>query len=382
MQLKLTARILLISGLICLAIGSNKIARADYGNSVTFSISPSFFKVNINPGEVWSSSLKIINNNGYSVTVYAQVVDFKSGDTGGVEFIKSVDSPDADKVSLSRWISVSQNPFNIEAFGNVDIPFTINTPLNADPGGHYSAIIVGNEPVDQATGTGSKILISSKLAALILARISGNITEQGEIREFSTSKLFSKDLSTDFNIRFANSGNVHLHPQGEIKISNIFGQVRGSLPVNQKLDFGNILPNSTKKWEINWQGQSSVWDAGLMKAELSLSYGEEAKQSAVKSIYFWTVSLKPTLIVVSTILFFILFFIFLIKRYIRKSVYLMKEQAGLISKKKTSSKFFPPSAETNFSALKKTKASTGTKGLVINMRDVTSDSSHNDRNKN
>ncbi|MEI8361026.1 MAG: hypothetical protein WCG01_02775 [bacterium] len=304
-------------------------AEAQSAQGLALSISPPLYKVNLNPGEAWGSVVKVINNNPYEMMVYAQVLDFKSGEQGGVEFIKNNLSDQAtstDKFALSQWVNITSEPVRIPAFGSQDVQFTIATPANASPGGHYAAIMVGTEPPDN-TGGGSNIKVSSKLASLILARVSGDVIEKGDIKEFSVGKSVSADLKADFNVIFENSGNTHLQPKGEISITNIFGQKRATIMVNNQADYGNVLPNSVKRWQFNWQGDSSLFDAGLMKADLLMTYGGDTKESLVRTIYFWTFSMKPTLIVLGVIIIPLLLIIFIIRLYIRRSINNLREQA-------------------------------------------------------
>jgi len=288
-------------------------------DGMMLSITPPLFKINMKPGEKWASTVKIVNNNNYAITISANVVDFKSGADGGVEFLKDIKKDSEEKIYLSQWVEITTDPISVSANTSAEIPFAINLPPNAGPGGHYAAILLGNSDGSKQDGTNVKI--TSKLASLLLVRVAGDIVEKGEIREFSNSRYFGKSLDAEFTVRFANDGNVHLHPQGEIRVYNMFGQLRHTIPINQDPNFGNILPNSEKKWSnLKWQGQSSIYDAGLMRAELLLSYGDENKQSEVSEVTFWAINLRPTLAVLGTVILFILLLVWLVRRYIRKSI--------------------------------------------------------------
>lgn len=306
-------------------------AQAQTASGLALSISPPLFKVSLNPGEAWGSVVKVVNNNAYEMVVYAEVLDFKSGAQGGVEFIQNNISAEAtatDKFALSQWINITHEPIKIAPFGSQDLTYTIATPNNASPGGHYAAIMIGTQP-PSVSGEGSKISVSSKLVSLILARVSGDVVESGDIKEFSVSKAISSDLKNNFNVIFENSGNTHLQPNGQITVTNIFGQKRATILVNKQADFGNVLPNSIKRWQFDWQGESSLFDAGLMKADLIMTYGSDSKQSLVRSMYFWTFSLKPTLIVLGSVIIPLLLIILIIRLYIRRSIDNMRAEVAI-----------------------------------------------------
>ncbi|NTW22409.1 DUF916 domain-containing protein [Candidatus Falkowbacteria bacterium] len=344
-------------------------------SSMILSITPPLFKVNMKPGEVWSSVVKVVNNNAYPVTVYTQVADFKSGESGGVEFVKNEPDAAGKGYTLSQWLEITSEPIDIGAFSSQDIPFKVMLPQTADPGGHYAAILVGNKPIDNTAG--SVVKISSKLASLLLVRVAGEVVEKGDVREFSTSKGFSKKTEADFTVRFINKGNVHLRPEGEVKITNMFGQTRGVIAINKKSEFGNVLPDSEKKWEFNWKGESSIWDAGRMKAELFLSYGEEGKQSEVRKINFWVVNLKPTLAVAGSLLFIVMMTIFLIRRFIRKSIGKARMEAEAVA-----GRLGRTLPQTEARSLPTAKTPAGKMdGVVVNLRDANTNNLNNKTTK-
>jgi hypothetical protein len=309
-------------------------ASAQESAALKLSITPPLFKVNMNPGETWSSVVKLVNNNSYPVTVYAEVLDFKSGPAGGVEFIKD-SAGGSDKNSLSGWVDINREPLTIAPQQSAELPFFIKLPADADPGGHYAAILAGSKPpADKPEG--SAIKISSMLASLILVRVSGEVVERGEIREFSVDKSVSGDLSAKFKVTFANTGNTHLVPQGEIKLTNFWGETRAIFPISQKSSFGNVLPDSVKEWEFEWHGSSTIMDTGRMRADLVIGYGEEATQTDARTIYFWTLALKPMATALGIIILILLGIILLIRRYINKSLRQVRAQAETLMQKEKS----------------------------------------------
>ena len=330
MNIKIT-KISIISLLIIIILFNIKPILAQNSNNIALTITPPLIKINMNPGETWSSSIKIINNNAQKLTVYTQVLDFKGDDKGGVKFIKDYNnelSKNERSHLLSQWIEINQEPINLEPYQSNDIFFTIKVPEQAEPGGHYAAILTGTKATKKIE-EGSSIGISSMLTSLIMLKINGEINEKGRIEEFSTDKKFYQTPEIDFTVRFANLGNVHLQPQGEIIIYNFLGKVKKTIPINQKSDFGNVLPDNTRKWQFNWKGENSLLDMGRFKADLVLTFGEEAKQNSFQTLYFWVINLKPILIILSILLFFLFLIIYFTRLYIKKSVAMVQKQVEL-----------------------------------------------------
>jgi hypothetical protein len=316
--------------LLLMLSSAGRNAQAEAVNGLALSISPPLFKVELDPGQAWASMVKVVNNNPYEMTVFAQVLDFKSGAQGGVEFISNEiirTATATEKFALSQWVNITDQPIKVAPFGSQEVIFSIATPPNAAPGGHYAAIMIGTQPPSKSD-SGSNIKVSSKLASLILARVSGEVVEQADIKEFSASRYFSADLKNKLSVIFENSGNTHLRPRGEITVYNIFGQKRRSILINNLADYGNVLPNSTKRWEFDWQGESSLFDAGLLRADLNMNYGEDDKQSLVRSISFWSFDLKPTLVVIAVIFVPLILIVLLIRLYIKHSIASIRSQVA------------------------------------------------------
>ena len=51
--------------------------------SLSLSITPPLIKNSIEPGQVWKSSIKLVNNNPEELKAYVQIKDFTSGEENG-----------------------------------------------------------------------------------------------------------------------------------------------------------------------------------------------------------------------------------------------------------------------------------------------------------
>ena len=92
-----------------------RIAHAQSANGVSVTITPPLIQLSIGPGESWTSALKVVNNNDFDMTYYAQVVDMQaSGENGGSKFIPLVDEnqndPTYQSFALARWIQLRPSP--------------------------------------------------------------------------------------------------------------------------------------------------------------------------------------------------------------------------------------------------------------------------------
>jgi hypothetical protein len=289
-------------------------------NGLSLSVSPTLFEMAAQPSQVWNSSVKVINNNPQELTVYASVVNFApQGESGEGKFLPVFEGGEEGS-TLAQWVSITEDPIVIPAEQSTAIPFTVTVPEDAAPGGHFAAILVGTRPVD--TQKAIQVRTSQIVTSLFFVRIAGDVTEDGIIREFRTVNTFVDTPKADFELRFENKGNVHLQPQGQIVVTNMWGKERGIIPINRQTHFGNVLPESIRKFEFTWTGEPSISDIGRYKAELTLAYGEEGRKFVSGVTHFYVIPVKGLVIVLGTLLAFVLFASWSIKMYVRKMLYL------------------------------------------------------------
>lgn len=293
-------------------------ARPDDG--LALSITPPLIKNNVNPGQIWKSSVKLINNNSYEIKAYVQVSDFEGGpEEGTVKFISADPNSKDNTYLMSRWIVIDPGPITIPAFSSKEISYVVDVPEDAAPGGHYAAILAGTKSTDDQGG-GSRIGISTMLSSLILLNVKGDVDERGMIREFSVNKQIVQDANIDFSVRFENIGNVHIQPQGEIKVYDFWDQEKGKILINHNRETGNVLPGGIRKWDFNWTGEKGLFQMGRYKAVLVLSYGQQGRETVDRTLYFWVINFKVLAYVFGSIAFLVLLIVFVVRRSIKKAI--------------------------------------------------------------
>lgn len=285
------------------------------------------------PTQQWSSTVRIINSNPYEVTVFVDAVNFApTGESGHGSFLP-LTTDEVDQHTIASWIKLDATEYVIPAHQTAQIPFTIVVPVDAPPGGHSAAIRVGTRPPTQEPGR-VQVETSQIISALVFLRVTGDIIEDGVIREFRAQQRFLETPDATFDLRFENKGNVHLQPQGEIKIFNMWGQERGVIPVNRKSLFGKVLRESIRKYTFSWEGEWSLSEVGKYRAIATLAYGESNRQFVSAETTFWVVPWKAIMVIVLFILSFILFVTWAIKLYVRKMLLLAGVSPELYEKKR------------------------------------------------
>ncbi len=260
-------------------------------SQVSISVSPTVFELSANPGDTLKESFRIVNGTDQAITLKAKAENFTAeGEEGGVNLTE-----DDTSYSLASWITVSPTDVTVPARGSQFFDFTINVPANAEPGGHFGAVIVSTKAVDvQNTGAS----VSQEAGPLILLSVSGDIVEQARIVDFKAAKSFWESGPVVLETRVENGGNVHFRPSGTIIIKNMFDKQETALDLEER----NVLPGSIRKLTNEW---SPGFKVGRYTATLSIVYGPDSQidTASTSFIIFPYKIILPTLLGAILLLF-------------------------------------------------------------------------------
>jgi len=303
--------------------------------SMSLTIAPPLFQLNLQPGETWSSVISVVNDNPYDVTLFAEPTLFEpAGESGTPVFVAPPAGDDLetgeDASTLAGWITVPQGPLQVIREQTYQLPIVIHVPEDATPGGHYAAVLIGNH-APQGVSEGSLVSVTSSIAALVFLSVSGDVIEKGRIRDFFTEESLYETPEATLSFRFENQGNVHILPQGNIVIYNMFGKQRGLIPINYHRDYGNVLPGSIRKFTFTWKSDAGIWDIGRYRAEATIGYGKEQKQTALATTYFYVLPIVPLIEIIGGFIAFIVFIGWALRAYVRRALAI--ESAHLMASK-------------------------------------------------
>lgn len=253
-----------------------------YSQAVT--VGPAKIEYKADPGETIAGKLFIVNDSGESRAFYAVFEKFTEVE-GQKRFLPS------EPAELAQWFKMEKS-VTLKAGEQKEIPFTIEIPKNAPPGGHFAVIWWSTAP---PVGQG-QVAIVTRAGILVFLQVSGEVNEKGEVADFSLTKgKFVFKLPDDFVINFKNQGNTYLKPQGEILIKNIFGSTIATFKVNSKERI--IFPDNSQLLDIAKKFDKAPFAFGFYKAELALQWGEKGN-SVQRGIWFFVFPWKTVLVAV------------------------------------------------------------------------------------
>lgn len=300
--------------------------------SVGIKIIPTKIEDLVEPGEIYKGELRVTNQSNMPQKMYPFLKDFTvEGDQGRVKLYE----PGVESGSfLASWIEIETSGFEFRPREEKAIPYTIKVPGNAGPGGYYGAIVFGPKASDyniDSEDKGAGMSIVHQVSSLILLQVKGEVFEDARLREFVTDRgSYNTPFEVEFSTKIENLGNVHIKPQGSIRVENMFGKEVDNIIFN---DTGsNVMPDSMRVMKNNWSGEMGF---GRYKASLGLTFGTSPKnggkgmQSLHQDIYFWVVPWKIVTPVLGVLLVAIIVFALFVRFYKNKAVSKAMGKAGI-----------------------------------------------------
>lgn len=229
----------------------------------SISLSPAKIEYALSPGESVSGEIRVINNLGRPTTFRVEVEDFGPG-TQSDETLSFLGN-DRGPYSLANYLSIATESLSALSGETVSLPFTINLPATAPPGGFYTAVTVLAEPPP-----GGEAVVAVRLSATIFVRINGPVKEEGKLVNFGLTggsfQFFNNQ--TNFNWSYQNTGNVYLNPYGGVERRRVLGWGKKLLVGIVEPNF--VLPGSTRLRELTLP---AGLDCGWFKATIKLNRG-------------------------------------------------------------------------------------------------------------
>ncbi|MEO5927689.1 MAG: hypothetical protein ABIO72_03125 [Patescibacteria group bacterium] len=219
-----------------------------------FTVSPVLVDIVVDPGKIGSGKIEVTNTDNVRHTYVVSIQKFVAkGEDGQQDFL-----PESDTTGIADWIVPEARSVSLDPGQHSSFSYTVNVPQNAEPGGHYAALFFSDIPVN---AEGTRVGVGAKVGVLFLLRVPGNITETARIEGFRSTADRLSHLPAYFELRIRNVGNVHVHPEGNVTIRNMFGSVVAKIPVNPRE--ASVLPNSVRRLEPAWANTFKEASSGL-----------------------------------------------------------------------------------------------------------------------
>lgn len=244
------------------------------------------------PGEERTIKIEILSRGGEEHTYSLSVEDFSSDESGNdIAMYGGKDGP----FSSRSWVQAAITKLNLKHGERATIPVTVRIPANAAIGDHYSTVLFQRDPKGVQPGFN----IVARVGVLLLITVKGQVIREGGLKSFSSGSPFYWKLPASLDLRYENTGTVHLVPTGRVEIRNIFGILVDEIPVKDWY----VLRNSTRGRTITWQPGFAL---GYYKATLSVNASANHDTETLTTS-FWVIPAIPVAMVLLAIFIVSLF---------------------------------------------------------------------------
>jgi len=224
-------------------------------NMVGFSMSPMDQKIVLEPGDSYSSSLRIHNPGSHTVDVEYEV----SVEPFYVNEEYTTIFENVDNYGMMRdWIIINSPTTGIlKPSETAEIEFTINVPNDAPAGGQYATVLVSSSTRGESEeGASTMVKEVRRIGHLIFAEIAGDTVKQGEIIDVNVpSFLLSGNITGSSAIK--NTGNIHSVATYKMQIFPLFSDEE--VYTNEEdPETHTILPDRTFYNETVWEKTPNI----------------------------------------------------------------------------------------------------------------------------
>lgn len=199
------------------------------------------------------------NRTGNDHTFKLSTADFGSLDeSGGVLFLGQPANELEHRYGLASWMQLGTDTLFLPAGSSKQLTVTIENRTTLAPGGHYGVVMataVGDpaRPGESGADVGVRQVITS---LVLLTKDGGGDPQLKLVSQSLNANLWKLPSTAD--LRFQNTGNVHVTPYGTIEVKDPLGTVVERSALNEGSVV--ILPESFRKLKSSFMPiHKAVW---------------------------------------------------------------------------------------------------------------------------
>ena len=240
-------------GLLAALVFVGSVSPLAYAANESITLSPTSKRYQVSAGGSISDELIILNDGdvAYDFTVYTTPYSVNPT-TYDPDF--ATEKINADAYS---WVSFTKSKYSAGVRDTIKIPFTVQVPANASPGGHYGVIFAEVQP---AQGEDSTIARKKRVGMILQITVNGDVKLAGSVKDISTG-WFQNQAPVTSKVSVENTGNTDFDVDTKYEIFDVLGNTR----YKEEKKYA-VYPDSTRPIELMWQ--EAPW-IGLYKTKVS-----------------------------------------------------------------------------------------------------------------
>lgn len=309
--------------------GSDLPANAQVQAGTTgLTVIPPLYIYDLAPGQSITNTVRVQNIDSRSRLVNVSPQNFVADQEGR----GCVPTESNTETPLAQWLTADPTQHNFEPSEQFTFNFTLSIPADAEPGGHYGALVFQIVPgEDDKDAVGVKSFVQG--ATCFLVNVQGDVRLGANIKSFTAGEKeitepanpnatpgtdaaaeTKKAEAIHFSTAIRNTGNTHIQPTGQIFVKNLLGHEYSPFDMEPGQGKKYVLPKTTRVFENDWKKPG----IGFYRAKVIVFYDTDHPQ-LVAETSFWVL---PPLWVWAVVVVVLLLLVWLFKsrRRIRKAM--------------------------------------------------------------
>lgn len=162
-------------------------------------------------GEEQTVVIKVTNVSDNEQKVRIEPIDYQLGENNAIAFDENADQQNG----IREWVQIAEQEITLPAHMGKDVTLVVRVPENASVGSHRGAVLFRavTESQDET------VSVQGQIGVHMLINIKGNTHATGGLRSFDIPLISMGDVAYAAN--FANTGNIHYIPHGEVFVKNL-----------------------------------------------------------------------------------------------------------------------------------------------------------------
>ena len=180
---------------------------------------------------------------------------------------------------IKDWLVLSANKISLQPGEEKEVTYKVNIPKDAS--GEYDAWFVVSDTKGPKVQMGASIAVRTSIPIYVIVKG----TEKYDF-EVQTANVWIKPTFSSFNVVLRNTGNVHIRPTGQVKISSLDSSQVYEIPFNE-VNWG-IIEGQDHEY-INKLPDGKILPDGNYKAEFTIKVGTDENNKEISDEVLFSV---------------------------------------------------------------------------------------------
>ncbi len=181
------------------------------------------FYLDARPEQVLEDSVRVFNQTERTLEFELHAADAYNTPRDGSFALKEVVD---EQVDVGSWIDLEVTSISVPPESAVDVPFTITVPENASPGDHTGGIVALDPQISRVAGEGGSFGVRRAVGVRLYLRVEGPTIPGLRVSDVAVTapRSATPTEGTDVAFTIANTGNLQLNPDVELRATGLFGR--------------------------------------------------------------------------------------------------------------------------------------------------------------